>query len=526
MATFYIDPSLTSNGDGSLGTPFNTWVGVTLTANNIYLQKRGTQYTGATVRPQSQASAAATPLTIGAYFNADGSDDPTQPKPVIDHAGGTNGIGAVFIDTCSNVIVKDIIGQNSYGSLGGGVTVRRSQNVLIQRCVGRNSEHGFVIQQDQTDSTSTTTDITVDSCEGYTTISSGITLRWGAVSSSILKRIKITNSLWYDNGSGKYIGAGATSVPCGGITSYTQNKASIGTAGFISYDIVCDNNVVRDNFGYGINIEGFANERWVSTCNKNTVTRNGKSLDVDTHSLWVGNSEGMLIAENLVYKNYGRLGAASGSGVGIFIDYNGSSVSGGNGCKVFRNIVKDQWQDFTTAPELAASAGILVLYNNNTLVESNLVVNCRNGLSIGNGGATDVTTVRNNTFINCTNSGINVLPQGTNAVLTNNVVRTTALGLFVNTASTAGYSETYNSVTNATVAKANGTQAAQTPTTLDPSDLTNDPKLDANYRPKSDSPLRTGGTNLGFIRDLDAVLYKKQIGCYGGFGIATERGVR
>jgi len=515
MATYYIDPSAAVNGSGTIGSPYNTWVGVPLTANNTYLQKRGTTYTGASVRPQSQSSSAATPLTVGAYYNSDGSDDTTQPRPIINHNGGTNGVGAVFVDTCTNVIVQDIAGTASSAALGGAVTTRRSVGVLIQRCTGYGNEHGFCIQQDQASATTVTTDITIQDCVAYNNVSGGITLRWGTVSTAVLRRIKLLRNTIYSNGTGKGFGSGGTSVPCGGISSYTQNKASIGTAGFISYDIVCDQNTVYNNNGYGINIEGFATDTRPGSVSRNTATGNGYSGDVDSHSLWVGNSSGIIIERNLIHDNSANVGASTGSGVGIFLDYNASSTSGGANCIVRQNTIYSQFQGSTAAPAIAAGAGILVLSHDDSLIESNLIYDCRNGISVGNGTATDGTLVYNNTVIDCLNSGINVLPLGTNTIVKNNVVVGPATGLFVNTTSTAGYAESYNAVYGCAVAKANGTATAQTPTSLDATDITANPLLTSDYKPTASSPLLGAGTHLGYIRDMEGKQCKKHIGAYG-----------
>jgi parallel beta-helix repeat protein len=81
MPTFYVDPSAAAPGDGSLSNPFNTWTSVPWAPGNTYLQKRGTTYAG-----PFRLTASGTRLeriTIGAYSLNDGSDDPSQPKPVI-----------------------------------------------------------------------------------------------------------------------------------------------------------------------------------------------------------------------------------------------------------------------------------------------------------------------------------------------------------------------------------------------------------------------------------------------------------
>lgn len=499
MATYYIDPSLSSNGDGSLSTPYNTWSGVTLTANNTYLQKRGTIYTGASVRPQSQNSSISTPLTIGAYYNSDGSDDTTKPKPIVDHNGGTNGIGGIMVDTCQNVIVKDMVVKNSNGALGG-LKVRRSQYVTFQRCESTCNEFGIIIEQDQAAGTSTTTDITVDSCYLYENIGPGIGLRQGAASTAILRRITLKNNVIVRNGLGKYTSVNGGSIPCGGISSYTVFK-STGTApdvNYQSYDITVSNNIVHSNYGYGINIEAFSTDVRGSFITGNLVYNNGRSLDVDTHGIWVGNCYDVIVSGNEVYGNWAYSGYTSGSGVGIFIDYNGASSTGGARNKVIGNKIYNQYKGLTQVQN--GSAGIHVLYNDTTLVQGNVVVNCRNGISIGPTGTTN-TSIYNNTIINSSQIGIINQNGCTTTLVKNNIISGALVGLFNHTTSTTGFSETNNSFYNCGTNYATGTLTSYSSASIDGSDLTTNPQLNSGYVPQN-LTTRSSGTFLGG-RDLN-----------------------
>jgi hypothetical protein len=77
----YIDPTAAGPGDGTLANPFRSWTSVTWAPGHTYLQKRGTTYSG--VFQLSASGTAAQRITIGAYYRSDGSDDTSQPKPVI-----------------------------------------------------------------------------------------------------------------------------------------------------------------------------------------------------------------------------------------------------------------------------------------------------------------------------------------------------------------------------------------------------------------------------------------------------------
>jgi parallel beta-helix repeat protein len=83
VSTFYYDFAAAVNGTGTSASPFNLtgWTATTVSAGNIYLFKRGTTLT--TAFSTVKGTNAATLTTYGAWFNADGSDDDTQPRPII-----------------------------------------------------------------------------------------------------------------------------------------------------------------------------------------------------------------------------------------------------------------------------------------------------------------------------------------------------------------------------------------------------------------------------------------------------------
>lgn len=81
MTTYYFDFSLAVNGDGSLADPFNTLVGLPVGPSNVYKLKRGTSWAG--MFPPISAGTAENYTTFCAYYNADGTDDTTQPLPFL-----------------------------------------------------------------------------------------------------------------------------------------------------------------------------------------------------------------------------------------------------------------------------------------------------------------------------------------------------------------------------------------------------------------------------------------------------------
>jgi hypothetical protein len=81
MPTFYVDPGAAGPGDGTLSNPFNSWTRIAWSPGNTYLQKRGTVYAG--VFRLAASGTRLERITVGAYYREDGSDDPSQPRPVI-----------------------------------------------------------------------------------------------------------------------------------------------------------------------------------------------------------------------------------------------------------------------------------------------------------------------------------------------------------------------------------------------------------------------------------------------------------
>ncbi|MGH6857795.1 MAG: right-handed parallel beta-helix repeat-containing protein [Methylocella sp.] len=65
-ATFYVDPSAASNGNGTQARPFNSWSSVAFQRGNTYLQKAGTTYPGL-LNLSSVQGTASLPIIIDRY---------------------------------------------------------------------------------------------------------------------------------------------------------------------------------------------------------------------------------------------------------------------------------------------------------------------------------------------------------------------------------------------------------------------------------------------------------------------------
>ncbi|AWB23802.1 right-handed parallel beta-helix repeat-containing protein [Methylobacterium currus] len=156
----YVDPSAVENGDGSLQSPLNTWLGMIFVPGNIYLQKSGTRF-DANIMVTGQGTADA-PITIGSYgagsspeakgFWFDGASYTTLSGFKVDHntqwasvaiARGSHHItisGNDISDSISGVAIAEdagsdnmVIGNNIYDNNYFGITLENlSGSQLIQ----------------------------------------------------------------------------------------------------------------------------------------------------------------------------------------------------------------------------------------------------------------------------------------------------------------------------------------------------------------------------------------------------------
>ena len=106
----FIDPTVADGGDGSEGSPFDSWADVTFEAGTIYLQRGGTTSAGFTISGQGAADA---PIVIGSYGD-----------------GAARIEGTVVVDGASHVTVSglDIAGGQGFGIYVTG----NATNVAIQ----------------------------------------------------------------------------------------------------------------------------------------------------------------------------------------------------------------------------------------------------------------------------------------------------------------------------------------------------------------------------------------------------------
>jgi len=95
MATYYIDPDWTGTQSGTEAEPFDSWADVTWGANNVYLQKRGTDTNSS---PQDAGAISVANITLGAYGNGE--------KPIIRSSGQSTAV--ILNDGTTNCLIENL----------------------------------------------------------------------------------------------------------------------------------------------------------------------------------------------------------------------------------------------------------------------------------------------------------------------------------------------------------------------------------------------------------------------------------
>ena len=537
MATFYIDPTAGSGGDGSFGAPFDSWADVTWTAGNSYLQKRGTTFSGRITVGASGTSGSR--IVVGVY-------DATSGEQVSDELGAAivlaNGDGtAPAINSARDFV--SIIGLDAQNAGGTANLIRNGSDdgAVVEYCRA-STGGGNGISLFQQSGTSCVARYNEACDNGTGSNGSGIALEgtpavsWSGVdiSGNVCDRNKKAG-IWlipYDDVT-KFVGLQAVGNFC------RDNVADAGlriTANADSGSVA--SNVCTGNI-YGIELGPYATgtrltklELLGNTCTgnrrfgihlvkatgwivrANTCSQNGEDL-----TPWYGRgievvgASGQLCAgqlfDNDCHENYNYGGSADngteGTGIGID-DYCGDVVVRGNRCyrnegggiqcnpngaggtvTVEGNLLIDNYRvDATRAAAAGWQATSHVfaqislgdtqnnmLVRGNTLISNN-VSTCWYGVSENNGAAGTGTDVRNNTIVGHSVAGLKV--------------RT-------------GITRTHNAFSgNAKNVESN----ADTTTLSDgTSAVTAAPLLTSTGVPMTSSPVIGAGTHLGYTTDND-----------------------
>jgi hypothetical protein len=475
MTTYYIDPTATSAGNGTLSSPFKSWTSVTWAPGNTYLQKRGTTYSG--VFKLSASGTALARITVGAYFRPDGSDDTSRPKPVIILPGApttpANGASIAvhnqerdFI-TYRNLDVRNnaapeasdvaiiwlgnncVFENNSVASNCAGIYIFGKNHVTVSNCVlnvvscnPAFSNHGILVAESF-------------SIDDIRILSNTIYHRGGGSPSSHGIRCETYNNTAVI--TNLVIRGNRISPPPG--QTYNANRSAIGVYLIHGLAALLDRNTVTGmltgifinssnrnyvgnnncstNMNFGIHITGFSKSFTIegNTCNYNGGTLSptfyGRGIELSSAAGTYAVSE-HTIRNNTCRFNYNFGGPAdNGSeGVGIGLD------DGTTKCAVYNNIISNnegngiQLYGGGDRQRFTDTGG-------HSITSNTLDSNCtRSVLNRRRGGTTPSpfyahihvayiygsrTTISSNIFMGTTRGGIFQDPNSSNVVKFNNI---------------------------------------------------------------------------------------------------------
>lgn len=158
MATIYIDPSASVDGNGTMNSPFNTWASVTWSAGNDYLQRAGTSTGRVDV---GSSGTVGSRLTIGRYGEG--------PNPKV----GVGGQYGIYMNARQYIDINDI---DATGATDHGFYIRTGgsniQSITLNRCRAYNNQNnGFFL--DGVVLTATLDNVTFNDCEAYDNLEHG-----------------------------------------------------------------------------------------------------------------------------------------------------------------------------------------------------------------------------------------------------------------------------------------------------------------------------------------------------------------
>lgn len=176
---------------------------------------------------------------------------------------------------------------------------------------------------------------------------------------------------------------------------------------------------------------------------------------------------------------------------GVLFDYGCSE------CKVYRNTFKNLTGK---AGVVNSGCGIMVLDSTSIWCFGNLVENCLTGIYFGSATSVHSTgqsaVIEGNTIIDCSVHGVYLMTSADKAttVVRNNIL--TASDGAVPSVTNVGAAWTADELNNCFYGF-----AAASGHTLDASDITADPEIDANGHPQDGSPMIAAGVHTGYRRD-------------------------
>ena len=538
MATIYVDPTASSNGDGSFATPRNIFP-TALAYGDVVLFKEGTVYSGQWTFPTPSGTGTPTNIVlVGTYNAVTGARliDVTR-QATIRCTNVTS--DAILISSVSYVTISNLhcISGNNFPA--SGVRALNSSYITVEYCTIENlpvtgTAGGYGIRFDNATGSGAPRSNWVIRHNEVKNIAGngGILCIWSSTTGEFVTNITVENN--YVHSLQKFPAASAHGITVQGrATTYYTDKA-----GLCGKGVQIKNNIIKNTPDYGLRVLG-VNSSVTSQQNivsGNTIlnTGDGKS---DVHCLWLGACFNFIVSKNVINRSNPLAGGNTGTGIGIFIDYPG--VDSRDGCEdvlVSRNIVSYTGRGNTANSEVGG-AGIFVLHSRRVTVAFNLVQYCLNGIVVWGGNSvadrSQNVEVYNNTLVYNDGPGVYVCKIADLVTVKNNLMYKNTAGVYTETSGAGtitNYTETYNLVWDCANKWLGGnapttTAATITTRTPDASNLETDPKITSTFTISNVGAAYLAGTNVSTKVSLTGQV-KLPSPSIGAYEYVVERAVR
>jgi nitrous oxidase accessory protein NosD len=534
MTTYYIDPTRSSNGDGSFATPRNIFP-TSIAYGDIVLFKEQTVYNGTWTLPTPSGTGSSTNIVLlGTYDATTGNRTISKIKQAQIKVTSSS-TDAILISAVSYITISSLhcVGGNTYPY--AGVRALNSSYITVEYCTienisGLNGGYGLRFDN-ATGSGSAHSNWVIKNNEiKNITGNAGIVCGWSLNSGEYVSNITIKDNLIYNLKYAPTHNAYGILVQCRASPVYTDK------AGLCAKGVQILNNTIKGAPAYAINVRG-VNSSATSQSNiisGNLVLNTGNGL-VDCHCIWLGACYNFIVSENKVDKSNALVGGTTGSGVGIFIDKPVDELDGCEDILVTRNKITETGLGDTNNIELGG-AGIAVLNSRRVTVSYNFVQYCRNGIIIW-GGSTSGNksanvSVHNNTIAHNDGPGIYICKIADLVTVKNNLCYKNTTGFYIENSGTAvitNYTETYNLVWECTNKWTGGnapTVASPTITTRTPdaSNLETDPEITTTFNIKNTGSAYAAGTFINYGKSLNG--QSKNPPSIGAYEYLSIRGTR
>lgn len=538
MATFYIDPSLDTNGDGSFATPRNIFP-TAIAYGDVVLFKEDTVYNGQWTIPTPTGTGSPTNIVlIGTYDSITGNRilDVTRQATIRCTSVVAD---AILISNISYVTISNLhcISGNNFPA--SGVRALNSSYITVEYCTIENlpvtvSAGGYGIRFDNATGSGAPRSNWVIRHNEVKNIAgnSGILCVWSSTTGEFVTNITVENN--YVHSLQKRAGATANGI-------VVQSRASIhytDKAGLCGKGVQIKNNIIKKAPAFGLYVKGVNS----STTSQQNIVSGNTILDTgdgatDMHCLWLGACYNFIVSDNFVNKSTPLAGGATGTGIGIFIDYPG--VDSRDGCEdilVTRNTISNTGKGSTSNTEVGG-AGIFVLHSRRVTIAFNLVQYCLNGIVVWGGYSladrSQNVEVYNNTLVYNDGPGIYVCKIADLVTVKNNLMFKNTAGVYTETSGAGtitNYTETYNLVWDCVDKWTEGnapttTAATITTRTPDASNLEANPKLTSTFSISNVGAAYQAGANVSTKVSMTGQV-KLPLPSIGAYEYVSERAVR